>query len=295
MNVPAPILELAIPDEGFDPSDRRWYVLGAKTCADLPTSPGGTGYDPWQIAGDTSAAPDGTNDETGLSDYPNAAANEPGHVWPYMNLGATLRSTLASTIEPFGYFPACQPNEGINHYRRFVRLAPGMFGYHGRFLWLRVPGRIKATNARDCIDVVLHHDLVTATPATTFTAGKYTGFRWVVGNLGANEVACELEIVGQAMGPFKSNWWGRLVVAAQTNPESTAAAIDSRRGPITMDLTGTGPNMDTAGSQLALLIAARGNAATSFDTIGSAGGAAQDGSEVYLKMGAGLCLLSPGQ
>lgn len=282
--------------DGFDATDGKWYVLGGRTFADVPVSPAGsTGYAPWRIAGDTSAAPDGTNDETGQGDYANAGALEPGHVYPFQTLSATIKSTLASTVQAYGDFPACWSNENINHYRRFVRLAPRMFGGSGRKLFIWLSGRVKATNARNCLDIVIHHDLVTATPATTFTAGKYTGFRWVLGNLGANEVSFELAIVGTPMGPYKQSWQGHLRVAAQTNPESTAPAIDSARGPCMIDLTTTGPNMDTTGSQLAFLFAARGTTGIAFDNIGGAGGPTLDGSEVYVKVGQALALLSPGR
>lgn len=292
-------LDIPLPPtvrDGFDATDGEWYVLGAMTAADIPASPvGSTAYDPWQIAGDTSAAPDGTNDESGDSDYANTDALEPGHVWPFMCLGATIQSTLASSLQDYGYFPACRSQENINHYRRFVRLAPRMFGSTGRVLVFKMSGLLKATNARDCLDILIHHDLETATPTTTLTAGKYTGFRWVLGNLGASEVAFTLEVIGHAMGPFKQVWSARLVVAAQSSPESTAPAVDASRGPTYIDLESTGPDMDQDGSQLALLFAARGSTAITFDTIGSAGGATLDGSEVYCKVGAGLALLSPGK
>ena len=86
--------------DGFDAVDRKWYVLAAKTCADIPASVSGTPYDAWIIAGDTRAAPDGTNDEDGgTSDFANAEALEPGHIWPFKGLAsAEMQSTLASTI-----------------------------------------------------------------------------------------------------------------------------------------------------------------------------------------------------
>lgn len=289
----------------FDPATSGWTILGGKACADIPVSLAGTHYDPWQIAGETSDPPDGTNDETGQGDYANFTdplAIEPGHAWPFMCLSATQQSTsqsFPSTISSGGYYPACQNKEGINHYREFVRLAPRMFGSCGRLLWIPIRGVLKSTNARDCIDIIIHHDLVTSVDGagnntTALTAGKYTGFRWITGALGGNEVAFALDIFGHAMGPYKQVWSSRLVVAAQTNPESTAPAIDSSRGPALINLSSTGPDMDNTGSRLALLYAARGTTATSYNTLGSAGGAAQDGSEVYMKVGSALALLSPG-
>lgn len=277
------------PLDLFDPGDRRFYVLGVKTCADIPVSTGGTSHDPWQIAGETPDAPDGTNDETGSSDYADATALEPGHCWPFMGWGATVKANAG------GYYPACQDNHDINHYRRFVRLAPRMFGSDGRILQIRSCGVLKATNAANVIDIILHHDLVTATPTTTLTAGKYTGFRFPLGNLGANEVAWYCELLGQPMGPYKSVWSAKLTVAAQTNPQTTAPALTLERGPVMMDLAGTGPNMDTTGSLLALLFSARRSTAITYDQLGTAGGAAQDGSEVYMKGGACVALLWPGK
>ncbi len=284
--------------DSFDPHDRKWYVLGAKTMADLGVAPGGTEYDPWQIAGETANAPTNANTIEG-GDFDDIVdtgfAHEPGHAWPYMNLGATQKSSGG------GYVPACRDKEGVNHYRRFVRLAPGMHGSSGRRLFIYVPLRVFATNARDCLDVIIHHDLVTSADpgtganTTAFTAGKYTGFRWVLGNLGASEVSGELIVEAHPMGKHQATWRAELTVAAQANPESTVPPFDRvGRGPRLLDLTGAGLNMDTVGSQLAFLFAARGNTAINYDTIGSAGGALQDGTEVYVKAGAALVLLSPG-
>lgn len=294
--------------DGFDPNDRKWYVLGCKTFADIPSSTTGTPFDPWQIAGETSDAPDGTNDQA-AGDYANVSdplATQPGHCWPFMCLGATsstrdaaVGQSAPSTISAGGAYPANFNKQGINHYRRFVRLAPRMFGSDGRDIIIPISGRLKATNAIDCLDIILHHDLVTSVDGagantTALTAGKYTGFRWVLGNLGAAEVSFDLTIIGRSMGAFKQTWHAHLVVAAQANPQITAPAVDARRGPVMLDLTSTGPNMDTTGSLLALLFAARGSTAITFDQLGVAGGAAQDGSETYVKVGKALCLLSPG-
>jgi hypothetical protein len=292
-----PELIYPLSEDGFDVSGTGWYVLGGKTYADLPASSGGTEFDPWRIAGETPNAPTNANTTEG-GDFDEIAdpsfAHEPGHVWPFQGLSAVQKSTGG------GYVPACRDKEGVNHYRRFCRLAPMMFGSTGRRVLFRLPLRILATNARDCLDVIIHHDLVTSVNpgtganTTAFAAGKYGGFRWVLGNLGAAEVSGELLVWGHAMGAFKQTWGASLVVAAQANPESTAPAIDQRRGPIMLDLTATGPNMDTVGSQLAFLFAARGNTAIAYDAIGVAGGALQDGTEVYVKVGAAIALLSPG-
>jgi hypothetical protein len=279
------------PNDGFDPVDRRLYVLGVKTCAEIPLTVGSDPHDPWQIAGETSAAPDGTNVDGGAYHATGDPLDtEPGHVWPFMNLGATMRSNLS----PAGYFPACRSKEGINHYRRCVRLAPRMFGSDGRLLAFRLFGRLKATNAANVLDLILPVDLVTALPTTTLVAGKHVAIRLPLGNLGANEVGFSLTVEGQPIGPRRSLWEARLRVAAQTNPGTSNPALDLVRGPFELDLTATGPDMDTTGGELGFLFAARRSTAIAVDAIGTAGGAAQDGSEVYVKVGAASCFLFPG-
>lgn len=308
---------LAVPSLGFDPVGRGWIVLGCKTAAEIPvTNSLGDVADPWIIAGETSDAPTGLNDVTaqdttdppdGILDTPGstyamAGALQPGHAWPFQTLDAQTRSVdqlAASTISAGGYYPSAGSTEAINSYRRFVRLAPRMFGSSGRVFLLRASGLLKATNAANVLDLVFQHDLVTSVDAggantTAFDANKRWGFRHALGNLGANEVPFELEIVGHAMGPKRSVWRSSLVVAAQTNPETTSPALDQRRGPLSVNLT-AGPDMDTTGSLLAFLFAARRSTAIGLFDIGTAGGAAQDGSEVYVKIGAAIALLSPGQ
>lgn len=294
------------PIDGFDPVDRRLYVLGVKTCAEIPLTVGTDPHDPWQIAGETSDPPDGTNIEGDAGAY--HATGDPldtefGHVWPFMNLGATMRSKnqSAPSVVPVGagtsaggYYPACRSKEGINHYRRCVRLAPRMFGSDGRLLAFRLFGRLKATNAANVLDLILPFDLVTALPTTTLVAGKYVAIRFPLGNLGANEVGFSLTVEGQPMGPRRSLWEARLRVAAQTNPGTSNPALDLVRGPLELDLTSTGPDMDTTGGQIGFLFAARRSTAIAVDDIGTAGGAAQDGSEVYVKVGAASCFLFPG-
>lgn len=288
------------PIDGFDPVDRRFYVLGCKTCAEIPTTVGSDPHDPWQIAGETSDPPDATNienDSGGYTDTGDVLDIELGHVWPFMNLGATLRSknqSAPSTISAGGYYPSCRDKEGYNHYRRGVRFAPRMFGSDGRRFTLGMGGLLKATNAANVLDILLHMDLVTATPTTSLTAGKYVAFRFPLGNLGANEVGFQLDMSAVPMGPHRSLWEASLRVAAQTNPGTSNPALNLVRGPVELDLRATGPNMDTTGANLAILFAARRSTAIAVDAIGTAGGAAQDGSEVYCKVGHALALLWPG-
>lgn len=293
---------LAVPSLGFDPVGRGWIVLGCKTAAEIPvTNSLSDVADPWIIAGETSDAPTGLND-LALGKYADPTYEQPGHAWPFQTLDAQSRSqsqSAASTISAGGYYPAANSGDAINHYRRFVRLAPRMFGSSGRVFLLRASGLLKATNAANVLDLVFQHDLVTSVDGggantTTFDANKRWGFRHALGNLGANEVPFELEIVGHAMGPKRSVWRSSLIVAAQTNPETTSPALDQRRGPLSVNLT-SGPDMDTTGSLLAFLFAARRSTAIGLFDIGTAGSAAQDGSEVYVKIGAAIALLSPGQ
>lgn len=293
---------LAIPSLGFDPVGRGWIVLGCKAAAEIPvTNSLGDVADPWIIAGETSDAPTGLNDVNG-GKYADPTYEQPGHAWPFQTLDAQSRSqsqSAASTISAGGYYPAANSGDAINHYRRFVRLAPRMFGSSGRVFLLRASGLLKATNAANVLDLVFQHDLVTSVDGggantTAFDANKRWGFRHALGNLGANEVPFELEIVGHSMGPKRSVWRSSLIVAAQTNPETTSPALDQRRGPLSVNLT-SGPDMDTTGSLLAFLFAARRSTAIGLFDIGTSGGAAQDGSEVYVKIGAAIALLSPGQ
>lgn len=289
------------PPVGFDPTDRRWHVLGCKTAAEIPvTNSLGDVADPWVIAGETSDAPDGTNDDNG-GGYADPSYEQPGHCWPFQTLDAQVRSNSQgspSTISAGGYYPAANSGDAINHYRRFVRLAPRMFGASGRRIILTMSGLLKATNAANVLDLVFQHDLVTSVDGggantTTFDSNKRFGFRMALGNLGANEVPFQLKIEGQAMGPKRSVWSAHLVVAAQANQETSSPALDQRRGPLSVNLT-AGPDLDTTGSLLAFLFAARRSTAIGLYDIGTAGGAAQDGSEVYVKVGHALCLLSPG-
>lgn len=304
VNPPAPI-------DGFDPTDRRWYVLGCKTCADIPVGVGASNiYDPWQIAGETSDAPNGSND-LNVGDYATPLdpstdpsiynfSTQPGHCWPFMSLSATSRSTGMSSpsiISAGGYYPSNNDKEGINHYRRFVRLAPRMFGSGGRKIIHTMSGLMLSSHANSVLDVVFQHDLVTSVDGagnntTTFDSNKRFGFRFHMGNLGASERAFRLEIVGHAMGPRKSVWTGHLLIAG-SNPEEDAPALDQHRGPKYVNLS-SGPDMDTEGSMLAFLYAARRHTGIGLYDIGTAGSAAQNGSEVYCKVGAALTLLSPG-
>lgn len=291
----------AAPSVAFDATDRRWYVLGCKTAAEIPVTDSLSDVaDPWVIAGETSDPPDGTNDLNGGS-YADPTYEQPGHCWPFQSLDSHTRSenqSAASTISAGGYYPAANSGDAINHYRRFVRLAPRMFGAGGRRIIFTASGLLKATNAANVLDLVFQHDLVTSVDGggantTTFDANKRFGFRFALGNLGANEVPFQWRIEGQAMGPKRSVWSASLLVAAQTNPETTSPALDLRRGPLSVNLT-AGPDLDTTGSLLAFLFAARRSTAIGLFDIGTAGGAAQDGSEVYVKVGHALCLLSPG-
>lgn len=273
----------------FDPVLSDWVVLGSKTCAEIPVSTGGTAHDPWQIAGETPDPPDGTNDESGGSEYANASATEPGHGWPFMGLGATIKATGG------GYYPANRGNEGINHYRRGFRLAPRMFGSDGRLLRLRLCGLLMATDPANVLDILVHANLVTALPATTVSAGQYVAFRiplGVVAAEGSAETPYVVDIEGQPMGPHKSVWTCHARGAAQTAPESTAPTLNLHRGPILLDLTSAGIDMDTTGAQMAVLFAARSSGCDPWD-FDDDGGAAQDGSEVVVKMGGATAMLSP--
>lgn len=281
-------------EEGFDPGDGKWHVLGCRVAADIPTSPGGTAYDPWQVAGETPTAPDGTNDEDGGSDYANPAAPQPGNAHPFMSWGATMK------LVPGGYVPACRSQEGYNHYRRFVRLAPRMFGSSGRDLLIYMDGMVLSTIATGVMDIVLQPDLVTScngggANTTTFDANKRFGFRFPLGVLTA-ESAFQLFVRGSSMGPHQSIWSAHLVVGHATTPQTSDPALDLKRGPFKMDFTTPGPDFDTTGCLLAFLYAARGSTACNLYDINVAGtGATQDGTKVRIRGGKCLALLTPGR
>jgi hypothetical protein len=370
---------------GFGRSDREWRVLACKTAGDIGVSGAGeTGYNPWQVAGETTAAPTGANDEgstdlgNGTTDsaaetitinnhgllsgqlvqiynsgaglagfsantaywvmnpttntfqlsatlsplsafnitasiavgvrlssgagYLNPGDIEPGHAWPFMNWSSTTKGT--SDVGS-GYFPASLANDGNNHYRRFCRLAPGMFGSAGACIRILMSGLVRSSIAAGCLDIVIHPNLVTSVSAagantTAFDANKRIGMRWALGLLHAtNEYPFMLDIVGHAMGPYKSIWGGRLVVdsnVAGSDNSSADPTIDKMRGPIHRDLTTAAINMDTQGALLAFLFAGRSSTASTVFDIGSTGtGGTQDGTVVRVRGGAALALLSPGQ
>lgn len=290
------------PSVAFDPTDRRWYVLGCKTAAEIPvTNSLGDVADPWVIAGETSDAPDGTNDLNG-GKYADPTYLQPGHCWPFQSLDSHTRSqnqSAASTISAGGYYPSANGGDAINAYRRFVRLAPRMFGAGGRRIIFTVSGLLKATtSAANVLDLVFQHDLVTSVDGggantTTFDANKRFGFRFPLGNGITNEAPFQLHIEGHAMGPKRSVWYASLIVAAQTNPETTSPALDLRRGPLSVNLT-AGPDLDSTGSLLAFLFAARRSTGLGLFDLGADAADPQDGSECYVKVGSALCLLSPG-
>ena len=270
----------------FNPVGRDFIVLGVKTCAEIPVSTGGTAHDPWQIAGETPTAPDGTNDESGNSEYANAAATEPGHAWPFMSWSATLKAVGG------GYYPANRQNEGINHYRRGFRLAPRMLGSDGRILEGSMAGLVTATDAANVLDLVIAFNFTTALPASAFPSGRYVAFRFPLGNIGT-DIPALLTIKAQPMGPHMSIWEAQLKVGAPSNPETSAPIVNTIRGPLLLDLTATGPDMDTEGAQVAVLFAAR-SSGCNVDDIDDAGGAVQDGTEVSFKGGACHFMLLPG-
>lgn len=224
---------------------------------------------------------------------PTAPATISTHIW-------------GTSVNSYNYLPAARETIGVNEWRRFIHLAPGMMGRRGGGVKLLFHGSIRSVPGADTnyLDILLIPDWqypnsITNSARDTGEHGglrglpssRIIGWRIPIPATVSQSGLFSLEIVGVPVHPQTQMWSGSIIISSTVNTEFVDSAavpiVDKRLEPIYRSFVSSTHTPETEDYDLAFLFKVDGTAgATPAQPYNAVGRSTipQDGSRIWCKI-----------